>query len=136
MSAQVYPITDQIAEDWLQRYPARFLACRQGHNFPKLVPGQKRFVRTTIEFHPDKPGIRIVTQWCTCGRVRYRRTDARGVWDGPWRYKDPDGYAQPPGYGRTRADFARVYWGRIIGDWDESESAIEDALQQEANSGT
>jgi hypothetical protein len=126
----VHPIvTDRARQKWLENYPAKFTACRQGHNFPKLIPRQRKLTRTWITL--DEERGRIINQRCTCGRVRWRPLNPNNTLGGKgWKYKDPEGYAQPPGYGLTRADFANVYWPAIVEDIEQSERDMADALAE------
>lgn len=135
MTGKVIPIvTDLARNQWLDNYPAKFLACRQGHNFPKLIPGSRKFVRTWIE-RDEETQDRTIHQLCgSCGRERWRPIVRHGrgwiLGGKSWKYKDPQGYAQPHGYGLTRADFADAYWDEIIGGYDESQEDIETALSE------
>jgi hypothetical protein len=131
----VTPIVTELArQQWLAKYPARFTACRQGHNFPKLIPGQRKLTRTWIDLDEDHG--RIISQRCTCGRVRWRPLNPNNTLGGKgWKYKDPDGYAQPPGYGFTRADFANVYWPAIVEDIEQSEQDMAAALKEHNGDG-
>jgi hypothetical protein len=130
MGAQVIPISDRTIKIWLRNYPPKFLACRQAHNFPKLIPGQRKLTRTWVE--RDDDGNRTIHQSCTCGRERWRPLNANNTLGGNgWKYKDPPGYAQPSGYGLTRADFAAVYWPAIVSDLDESNNRVQEYLGNE-----
>lgn len=123
-------INEHSRAEWMRKYPAKFMACRQAHNFPKLIPGQKKFGRTIIELDETNGG-RVIRQFCTCGRERYRALNTNGTLGGKsWKYRDPDGYAQPPGYGFTRSDFASAYWPAIVHDWDQSEYDMETAIRE------
>jgi hypothetical protein len=129
-------ITDRARAQWLAQYPAKFMACRQGHDFPKLIPGRKNFTRTWIEFNEDD-GSRTIHQLCrNCRRERWRplkRVGRGWLLDGKsWKYKDPKGYAQPPGYGISRSTFGEMYWDSIITEYDESAERMEAALEQES----
>ena len=136
MSAQVIPmITDRARSQWLAHYPAKFMACRQGHEFPKLIPGLKKYPRTWFEYD-DETGQRTIHQLCkNCRRERWRPLVKRGrAWllgGKSWKYKDPKGYAQPPGYGIARNTFAEMYWDAIITEYDESEERMSNALEAE-----
>lgn len=124
-------ITEHARWEWLKNYPAKYTACRQGHNFPKLIPGQRKLTRTWITLD-EELSQRIIHQRCTCGRERHRPLNPNNTLGGKgWRYKDPEGYAQPPGYGFTRADFADVYWPAIVEDIEQSEQDMLAALEEE-----
>lgn len=134
---QVIPmITDRAREQWLSSYPAKFYACRASHDFPRLVPGEVKYTRTWIEFDPDT-GHRTIHQTCkNCRRERWRllvRTGRGWALGGKgWKYKEPKGYAQPPGYGIPRGDFQNIYWDSIVDGYDNSQERIE-AATMEAN---
>jgi hypothetical protein len=108
--------------EWLASYPSRFLACRQGHNFPKPIPGRKKMPRTQMEPWHDPDGQLIgcvyIEQSCgNCGRIRWKITGPRGSYYGDstkWHYNDPRGYATPKGLGLTYADYAELFWARLI----------------------
>jgi hypothetical protein len=130
MSNVIPIVTEHAIAEWLRKYPSKFMACRQGHNFPKLIPGKKDFKRTWIERDPET-SARTIHQLCTCGRERWRLLNANNTLGGrSWKYKDPPGYSQPPGYGLTRGDFADVYWTEIVAEYDESEARIEQATRK------
>jgi hypothetical protein len=117
-------VTEHAIAEWLRKYPAKFSACRQGHNFPKLIVGQKKFTRTWVE-RDQETYVRTIHQRCTCGRERWRPLNANNTLGGKgWKYKDPPGYAQPPGYGLTRGDFSDMYWASLIDEYDESNERI------------
>jgi len=117
-------VTEHAIAEWLRKYPARFFACRQGHNFPKLIPGSKKRTRTRIDRDPET-SVRTIHQFCTCGRERYRPLNANNTLGGKgWKYRDPEGYAQPPGYGLTRGDFSDMYWAMIIEEMEESDERV------------
>jgi hypothetical protein len=112
-------VTEHAIAEWLRKYPAKFYACRQGHSFPKLIVGQKRFTRTWVERDPETH-VRTIHQFCTCGRERWRPLNANNTLGGKgWKYKDP------PGYGLTRSDFSDMYWASLIEEYDESEERIK-----------
>ena len=134
MSNVIPIITDHAREQWLRKYPAKFLACRMGHDFPKLIPGQRKFTRTWIEYDQDT-GTRTIHQLCrNCSRERWRPLTGRNLLGGKsWKYKDPKGYAQPPGYGLTKGDFTDTYWPVIVGEYDDTEQNIKAAKEELAN---
>ena len=112
---------------WLEQYPNRFLACRAGHDWPKIVPGRK--LRNTRLEHwedPDgeKQGCYYLEQRCgNCGRLRYRITGPRGqAYSGAtqWQYSDPHGYATPPGLGIPKSAYMDMYFQRLIDGEDMS----------------
>lgn len=131
----VHPIiTDRTRQEWLRKYPAKFMACRAGHDFPKLIPGDLKFTRTWIEFDPQT-NQRTIHQLCkNCRRERWRSLVRHGRGWGlggkSWKYKDPKGYAQPSGYGITRGDFQDVYWDNIVKGYDKSQARIEAAKSE------
>lgn len=135
MTGKVIPmVTDLARNQWLDKYPAKFLACRQGHNFPKLIPGNRKFGRTWIE-REEETNERTIHQLCsTCGRERWRsliyRSKGWVLAGDKWKYKDPQGYAQPRGYGISRAEFTNIYWDEIVSDYYESQEDIETALSE------
>jgi hypothetical protein len=121
-------------EEWLRTYPDKFLACRSSHAFPRPVPG-RRMPRTKIEPYsdPDRPardGYRYVEQTCAnCGRIRWKVTGPRGAYYAgatKWKYNDPAGYASPHGLGLTYADYAELYWQRLVEGDQDFESALAD----------
>jgi hypothetical protein len=130
----VHPmITDKTREQWLRNYPPKFMACRAGHDFPKLIPGDIKFTRTWIDIEDDLS--RTIHQICkNCRRERWRELIKVGrgwcLGGKGWKYKDPKGYAQPPGYGIPRGDFQAVYWDAIIEGYDKAQEHIETALKE------
>lgn len=122
-------VTEHAIAEWLRKYPPKFYACRQAHNFPKLIPGQKKFIRTWIERNPET-ATRTIHQFCTCGRERWRPLNANNTLGGKsWKYKDPPGYAQPPGYGLKRSDFSDMYWSMLVEEYEESEERIKKQME-------
>jgi hypothetical protein len=129
--------------DWLRKYPDKFLACRQGHAFPRPVPGRK-MPRTTLEPWHDPEGERTgcyyVEQSCSnCGRIRWKITGSQGSYysgSTQWHYKDPKGYASPPGLGLIYADYADLLWERLIeGDHDTARAIDEQQEEQDLQAG-
>ena len=122
---------EERREEWLRKYPDRFLACRGGHAFPRPVPGRK-MPRTKLEpWHdPDGrlAGCVYVEQSCAnCGRIRWKITGPRGSYYSDstrWHYNDPKGYASPPGLGLTYGDYAELYWTRLIEGDQYTEQAV------------
>jgi len=108
-------------KEWIDKYPDKFLICRQGHDFPKPFPG-RRMTNTSIVpwFYDDgrREGEVLITQKCKhCGRVRWRISGPRGMYYSEatkWNYDDPKGYATPPGLGIPRSAYGDEYWRRII----------------------
>lgn len=126
--------------EWLQNYPDRFLACRTGHAFPKPKADkrnkkQMKLPNTRMEpWHdPDGrlQGCVYVEQSCgNCGRIRWKITGPRGSYytdSTKWHYSDPKGYASPAGLGLTYADYAELYWTRLIDGDQYTIAAVEEA---------
>ena len=119
--ADTRPVEVRRAE-WLENYPDKYLTCRQGHNFPKPAPGElltgTRIMPYHDEDHPRRAGHFYQEQECaSCGRLRWRITGPRGAYASQaskWMYKDPRGYAAPPGLGLTRGDYGDRYMDRLI----------------------
>ena len=127
-------VTEHAIAEWLRKYPARFYACRVAHNFPKLIPGNKKRTRTSIDRDPDT-GVRTIRQFCTCGRERYRPLNADNTLGGKsWKYRDPEGYSQPPGYGLKRSDFSDMYWSMIVTEYEESDDSVAEVSGQTGDS--
>ncbi len=130
--------------EWLEKYPDRFLACRQGHAFPKPVPdrrkpGSLRLPRTKMEPWHDPDGILVgcvyIEQSCgNCGRKRWKITGPRGSYyadSTKWHYEDPRGYATPPGLGLGYGDYAELYWGRILEGDQYTIQAVEELAEEQ-----
>ena len=127
-------VTEHAIAEWLRKYPARFYACRVAHNFPKLIPGNKKRTRTSIDRDPDT-GVRTIRQFCTCGRERYRPLNADNTLGGKsWKYRDPEGYSQPPGFGLKRSDFSDMYWSMIVTEYEESDDSVAEVSGQTGDS--
>lgn len=124
--------------EWLENYPDRFLACRERHEWPSIVPG-KRLVRTKFEPYHDPTGERdgcyYQEQTCrNCGRVRWRITGPPGSFyiDATnWQYRDPRGYATPKGLGIIKADYLEKLLTRVL----EGDQYTIQALEEHDESG-
>jgi hypothetical protein len=125
---------EERREEWLRKYPDRFLACRTGHAFPRPVPGRRKMPRTRMEpWHdPDGriQGCYYIEQSCgNCGRIRWKITGPRGSYytdSTKWHYSDPSGYASPAGLGLTYGDYAELFWTRLIEGDQYTEQAAEE----------
>jgi hypothetical protein len=124
---------EERQDDWIANYPDKFLACREQHDFPRMVPG-KRLVRTRFEPWVDPEGERVgcyyQEQSCrNCGRIRWRITGPPGAFylDATrWKYKDPSGYASPKGLGLTKADYLEELFRRVLTGDQDTVNALEE----------
>lgn len=115
---------EERQQDWLRNYPDKFLACREGHAFPKMVTDKRgRIPRTRFEPWVDPEGVLVgcyyQEQFCAnCGRIRWRITGPPGAFysqAGKWFYKDPNGYATPKGLGLTKGMYMDQLFERVLG---------------------
>lgn len=117
-------------DEWLAKYPDRFIVCREGHDWPKTRPGRK-LARTKFEPWTDPLGKLVgcyyQEQTCAnCGRVRFRVTGPPHAFYSQatkWEYRDPRGYATPPGLGIPRARYIDMLYDRILEQNDQYTTA-------------
>ncbi len=121
-----YRSVEQRQDEWLNNYPDKFLVCREGHDFPKMRNG-KKLVRTRFEPWVDPEGrlrgCYYQEQSCSnCGRIRWRITGPPHAFYSEatkWSYKDPHGYATPPGLGIPRARYIDKLYDRLLIENDQ-----------------
>jgi hypothetical protein len=137
---QDYRSIETRREEWLRNYPDKYLACRNRHSWPDLVPGRK--LSTRVRFEPwhdpsgERQGCYYHEETCrNCGRVRWRITGPPGqFYSGAtsWKYKDPDGYASPTGLEIIKGDYLELLYQRFyLGDQDTVQALEEHAETME-----
>lgn len=126
---------EERQQDWLRSYPDKFLACREGHDFPKMVKNRKGHIpRTRFEPWTDPDGYLVgcyyQEQFCSnCGRIRYRITGPPGAFYSEatkWIYKDPHGYATPKGLGISKGMYMDQLFDRVLGQDQDTLQALEE----------
>jgi hypothetical protein len=120
---------DARQRDWINHVPDKYIGCRgDHHDWPTLRPG--RLPRGIRAEHTVDGGYQVIITCRNCGRERMKTTLPGGGYDrnAIYTYRDPAGYAAPPGLDLTKADYTAELYRRIAEDLRAEQSRQRPAV--------